>query len=91
MSAHLHVTIDGKPLCPEAEKRDAMSESEFWDHVAANLTRPVWEYDPGDEPLDPPALLAEPCPVCGSVGACGYDAEGRALIHAVEDEDEGED
>lgn len=25
--------------------------------------------------------LATPCLACGAVGACAYDAEGRALIH----------
>lgn len=27
----------------------------------------------------------EPCATCGEVGACGYDAEGRALIHVTEE------
>jgi hypothetical protein len=27
----------------------------------------------------------EPCVTCGEVGACGYDAEGRALIHVTEE------
>lgn len=26
-----------------------------------------------------------PCHVCGSVTACGYDSEGRPMIHTVED------
>lgn len=25
----------------------------------------------------------DPCPVCGSDDACGYDSEGRPLIHAL--------
>jgi hypothetical protein len=29
-------------------------------------------------------LIADvPCPVCGELGACGYDAEGRPMIHAI--------
>ena len=30
----------------------------------------------------------EPCKVCGEHGPCGYDAEGRALIHIDAFEDE---
>lgn len=87
-------TIDGVSLCPEADERAAMSDAEFWDRVAANLTTEPYEYDPNDEALDPPNLTAHPCPVCGAAGACGYDAEGRAMIHALATEDpddEGED
>lgn len=31
-----------------------------------------------------------PCAICGEAGACGYDTEGRPLIHAtwLEDDDE---
>jgi hypothetical protein len=49
---------------------------------------------------DGPVLAAEPlddiddasfddmaCPVCGSDAACGYDSEGRALIHALSGDD----
>lgn len=28
-------------------------------------------------------LIDEPCPVCHASGACGYDNEGRALIHSL--------
>lgn len=31
---------------------------------------------------------ANECPVCGADGACGYDSEGRALIHALPIDDE---
>jgi len=41
------------------------------------------EPDPDMESLDAP-----PCPVCGEQGACGYDAQGRALIHATDDEED---
>ena len=34
------------------------------------------------------SLSAPPCPVCGSEGACGYDAEGRPMIHSELDEDD---
>ena len=27
--------------------------------------------------------MGGPCPECGNVGACGYDSEGRAMIHVM--------
>lgn len=33
----------------------------------------------------------EPCPVCGTYGPCGYDAEGRPMVHTdVFDDDDGD-
>jgi len=79
-------------LCPEADERDAMSEDEFWERVAANLSgdqyppqEPDWAAELDVTPLDSPA-----CVLCGSTGACAYDAEGRALIHTTDDDDEDE-
>lgn len=43
------------------------------------------EFEPDGE--DVSDSLSE-CPICGSSGACGYDNEGRALIHALGVEDE---
>lgn len=33
----------------------------------------------------------QPCSTCGEAGACGYDSEGRALIHATWMADDEED
>lgn len=45
----------------------------------------------GEEPDDQPEQIdAVPCPMCGQPGACGYDEQGRALIHAIP-ADDGED
>jgi hypothetical protein len=72
-------------LCPEAAERAAMTDSEFWAHVYP-------QPDPGDDrPPDDQeiaeyeleAQLADSCPECGVLGACSYDAEGRALIHVT--------
>lgn len=41
--------------------------------------------DPDEESLNGPE-----CPVCGETGACGYDAEGRPMIHASYDGDDDE-
>lgn len=47
---------------------------------------PVMEQEPPD--LDLASLDAPPCPICGSLDACSYDADGRPLIHTfTEDED----
>ena len=85
-----------RDLCPEADMRDAMTDEEFWAHVLQRTDELVAdrEWDPDDDPNIPDqaeyeleARLADPCPECGQVGACAYDAEGRALIHVVEEDD----
>lgn len=73
-------------LCPEAAKRAAMTDAEFWDHVF-NDPEPggTSAYDPEDwkhEAVDE-RLTADPCPECGAAGACSWDIEGRPLIHAL--------
>jgi hypothetical protein len=75
-------------LCPQADLRDAMDEDEFWDHVFHGGEVDL-EPDYEDmEPIDEEVHIPTPCEVCGSTGACGYDTEGRALIHAVPVDDE---
>jgi hypothetical protein len=89
-----HLTDEhGVRLCPEAELRDAMNDGEFWAHVFGQ-DGPDQDYDPADDPnypdpaeLELNARLADPCPECGQVGACAYDAEGRPMIHVGEDSD----
>jgi len=51
---------------------------------------PVLDPEP-DEP-DWESLEREPCLICGEPGACGYDAEGRPMVHAIgyDDEPEGD-
>jgi hypothetical protein len=75
----LTAELQGRPhrhLCPNADRRDAMTDDEFW-------ADDVYPQDcAGDEPaVDVVPLIVEPCPVCGEQGACAYDAEGRPLIH----------
>jgi hypothetical protein len=52
---------------------------------------PDWG-DPGYEDLDDrdflPDRMGQPCPVCHERGACGYDLEGRPLIHVNEGADD---
>lgn len=50
---------------------------------------PPYEMEPDGPDLDFVPLSAGPCSICGEHEACGYDNEGRALIHALGwDEDE---
>lgn len=65
-------------LCPDVDARDAMTDAEFWAHV---LGADAADYEPE---IDPQMDLG-PCPVCGSSGACSYDADGLPLIHASEE------
>lgn len=67
-------------LCPEADRRDAMTDEEFWADVYDFAHVPDCDFPDFDEPV---SLDATPCEACGEVGACAYDPEGRPLIHAM--------
>lgn len=69
-------------LCPEAELRAAMSEGEFWAYVF--LDGPDVDLEEAERSI---ADLT-PCPVCGNHGPCGYDIEGRPLVHTIDEEEE---
>ncbi len=77
-------------LCGEADLRDAMTDGEFWAHVypQTGWYEPRQPDDQEIEEFDLMARLADPCPECGVLGACAYDADGRALIHVTEDNDD---
>ena len=47
---------------------------------------PELEVSP-DGPDDWGSLYESPCPLCGALGECASDSEGRPLIHALPDED----
>lgn len=81
--------------CPEAAERAAMDDGAFWERVRDSLLAPGadpfadWADGEDLDDLDfLPDRLGQPCPVCHERGACGFDLEGRALIHALEDEGE---
>lgn len=78
------VNADGAPLCPEAGARDAMSDADFWDLI---FVAPPDTDDDWDHP-DEPVVTYGPCPECGETGPCGYDAEGRPLMHLTNDDPE---
>lgn len=68
-----------------------MTDDEFWDHVFGNLTSNDGpDVDDDYDERDPtPFGVLTPCLVCGESGACAYDDEGRALIHAAYEEADG--
>lgn len=71
--------------CQVREKRAGMSDEEFWDDVF-----PQSEYEPEGPDMDCTGIDSlNPCPECGSVVACGYDSEGRPMIHVVQEDDDG--
>lgn len=66
-------------LCPEADYRDTLTDDEFWAHVYPQ-DGPDYEVD------EPPTFnYGRACEVCGENGPCGYDAEGRPMIHTEEE------
>jgi hypothetical protein len=65
------------PLCPDYDRRAALSDSEFWEEVSGSP--PLQEEDFLDEPV---SGSYQPCPVCHEVGHCATDSEGRPLVHA---------
>jgi hypothetical protein len=69
-------------LCPEAAERAEMPDDQFWEFVYRDHYA---DAGPDDEPLDDvgPAY-DDGCPTCGARGACGYDHEGRPMIHTTE-------
>ncbi len=70
-------------LCPEHTYRSGLTDEEFWLHVFHQEGIADYQVDE-PEPTDEDKLaIAEPCPECGSEGACGYDDEGRPMIHAL--------
>lgn len=74
--------------CTVREKRRTMNEEDFWwDVFGQPEYEPLTEAQELDEcfGIDAPT----PCPECGATVACGYDSEGRPMIHVVEETDEG--
>lgn len=71
-------------LCPESKQRSEMTDAEFWEHVLQPGQGPDYEFDVPDEIQMAELHLTEPCLECGATGACGYDAEGRPMIHAID-------
>jgi hypothetical protein len=81
------MTTDGASvqLCSEAAERAAMSDDDFWAHVfLRGQTEPSPLVFPEIEADLDEAPAGQPCPECGELGACGYDSEGRPMIHSIQ-------
>lgn len=72
-------------LCPESEYRASLSDEDFWPYVLQGI-RPEDPHPEPELPEWPDEPQMAPCPECGERGACAYDEQGRALIHATEGE-----
>lgn len=57
-----------------------LDDAEFWDFVFNGLKpgESPAEPEPDDETVED---FGGPCDACGAIGACGYDDQGRPLIH----------
>ena len=74
-------------LCPDREYRESLSEDDFWPYVLLGQ-RPGEYVEPEPDFGDGYFIGDDACPECGEFDACGYDAEGRPMIHVTESEDE---
>lgn len=72
-------------LCPEFEERARMSEADFWAYVYRDHM--AQEPDDLDGDDTPTTYQTDPCPECGERGPCGYDTEGRAMVHIATEEE----
>jgi hypothetical protein len=70
-----------RDLCPEADKRDAMTDDEFWVSVFPN------EGESEPEP-DHISLDNAICPICDAQGECGFDNDDRPWIHIYAEDDD---
>lgn len=73
---------------------DALDEGDFWQWVFFRALPTDPRPDDGDDDFyapEPDPLDSTRCPECGEYGACGYDAEGRPMIHTTTEESHAED
>lgn len=78
-------------LCPDREYRESLSEDEFWDYVLLGQRPGEYVEPEPDDDLDEYVTFAgtfDACPECGEIDACGYDAEGRPMIHTTNEASE---
>lgn len=76
------VVIEYAHSCLVRDKRKTMNDEEFWDDVFGIP-------DPFQEAVELECFGIDaptPCPECGSNVACGYDSQGRPMIHVVEED-----
>lgn len=79
--------LDGvEDTCSLVIFSNALAEDgDFWEWVFhRRLPTDPYPDDGDDQFFDIPELdIQEQCPECGEYGPCGYDAEGRPMVHVV--------
>lgn len=79
------------PECTLLADTAGMDHGEFWNYVLLGILPGEERFDDGPWDDGPPEITytpLNPCVVCGSIDACGYDDEGRPMIHATENDDD---
>lgn len=72
--------------CLNRARRAAMTDEAYWDDVARSLIGGTTWAEEGLPPEEE-SINLDPCPECGSMVACGYDSEGRPMIHVIEEDE----
>lgn len=75
-----------KPFCASSVEAQLLPDEEFWARVFEQGD-PSAPFDQDYDFDEVGTWQQTPCRVCGTFGACGYDSEGRVLIHATEEDD----
>ena len=71
----------------EIDIADSLQGSYIYDDCDGGRLKRAPDQYIEDEPDVVDLVIKGDCVVCGSAGACGYDAEGRPMIHTYRDED----
>lgn len=92
------------PFCASSPEAAAMDDGEFWETIEAQRHGMTveemrardfdpaveWEnYDPTPDEIERYQFDNNPCPLCGSLEACGSDDEGRPMIHVIPEDFDG--
>lgn len=73
-------------LCRNRQTRAAMTDEEFWAHVLrsdSESARNDLDFSDAIDDVELVSLDASPCDTCGSKKECGYDEQGRPMIHTT--------
>lgn len=69
--------------CEYMRRLAEVDDAEFWERVLVGPPPADGDDDWPPEP-EPDELVADAmCAVCGALGACAHDIDGRPLIHAL--------
>lgn len=79
-----------RPFCASSPEAAALPDAEFWERVYhQDRGEPDYDFTPLSELFGGVTEFgpANPCPLCGAIGECAVDDEGRPLVHAFTDDD----